>query len=108
MRPQSFRLIFLLWILLGLFYACFAQESSARKLLTHAAPEYPKLARVNHLAGSVKIEATVLPNGTVRAVRIRGGTPILSEAAADAVLKWKWAPAAHETREPVEVNFGDH
>jgi len=26
-------------------------------------------------------------------------------AAQDAIYKWKWAPASHETREPIEVKF---
>jgi len=36
---------------------------------------------------------------------VRGGHPILAEAAEKAIRKWRWQPAAHETREPVEVKF---
>jgi TonB family protein len=98
----------LAYILLGLSVACFGQENqsnSSRKVVSRAVPDYPELARGMHLGGTVKVEAVVLPNGTVKTVAIRGGPPVLTNAAADAVRKWKWAPAAHETREPVEVKF---
>ena len=87
---------------------CFAQETpsnGSRKVITRAVPEYPQIARSMHLSGIVKVEATVAPNGSVKAVLVRGGPPVLTEAAADAVRKWKWTPAKQETREPVEVKF---
>jgi len=58
-----------------------------------------------NLKGSVKAEALVAPNGTVKVVEIRGGHPVLVRAAQDAIYKWKWAPASHESREPIEVRF---
>jgi hypothetical protein len=30
---------------------------------------------------------------------------LLAKAAIDAIEKWKWAPAAQETKELVELNF---
>ena len=41
----------------------------------------------------------------MKSVEIKGGNPVLAEAAAQAVTKWKWEPASHETQEPVELNF---
>jgi TonB family protein len=87
---------------------CFAQENSSsisRKVVARTAAEYPKLARSMHLGGTVRLEAVVAPNGTVRNVAIRGGSPVLATAAADAVRKWKWVPTARETTEPVEIKF---
>ena len=98
-------------VILGAFLAvsalCSAQQdqTSSRKVLTRVEPEYPRLARSMHLGGTVKVEALVAPNGTVRTVSIRGGPPVLTTAAADAVRRWKWAPAAHESYEPVELKF---
>jgi membrane protein involved in colicin uptake len=63
------------------------------------------VARNFKLGGIVKMEAIVAPNGTVKAVAIRGGPPILTNAAVDAVRRWKWIPAPHETKEPVELTF---
>jgi TonB family protein len=58
-----------------------------------------------HISGNVKVEAVVAPNGKVKLVEIKGGHPVLAQAAADAVSRWKWEPADHESREPVEVKF---
>jgi hypothetical protein len=61
-----------------------------------------------NLRGSVKAEAVVQPNGMVKSVEIRGGHPVLVEAAQRAIYKWRWAPAAHESRELIEVGFDPH
>jgi membrane protein involved in colicin uptake len=47
----------------------------------------------------------VAPNGTVKSLQVKGGHPVLAQAAADAVRKWRWVQAAHETKEPVVVKF---
>ena len=107
MRQWSGRLT-LTWIVLGLSFACFAQQdqsSGMREVATRVVPEYPQVARNLKLGGIVKVEAVVAPNGTVKAVAIRGGPPILTNAAMDAVRKWKWVRAPYETKEPVEVTF---
>src|ERR1019366_8896164 len=101
----------LTWIVLGVAFAGFAQDNqsnSPRKVVSKAVPEYPQIARNMHLGGTVKVDATVAANGTVKTVAVRGGPPILTGAAADAVRKWKWVAAAHETKEPVEVKFTPH
>ena len=84
-----------------------AQEDGAthRKVVTKVSPEYPPLARRLHLVGVVKVEAVVSSDGKVKTVEIKGGHPILAQAAAGAVAKWKWESAAHETKEPVDVRF---
>jgi TonB family protein len=104
MQPKLVKII-LSWILLGLFFACFAQETSSRKVVNRVVPEYPRVAWDNHLGGIVRVEATVAANGTVKNVVIVGGPPILSGAAANAVRKWKWTTGPRDTREPVEVRF---
>ena len=38
-------------------------------------------------------------------MRCAGATTISLEAAKDAVMKWKYVPAEHETIEDVEVEF---
>jgi TonB family protein len=107
MRQWSGRLA-LTWIVLGLSFACFAQQDQTngiRKVVTRVVPEYPELARNAKLGGIVKMEAIVAPNGTVKAVGLRGGPPVLTNAAMDAVRRWKWIRAPYETKEPVEVTF---
>jgi len=80
-------------------------NESARKVVSRPAPVYPALARTMSLKGSVRMDAIVAPNGTVRSVVLRGGHPVLAQAAQSAIMKWRWEPTAHETREPIEVKF---
>jgi TonB family protein len=86
----------------------FAQQNQAeatRKIVNRVTPAYPEMARTMNLRGSVKAEAVVAPNGTVKLVDVKGGHPVLAEAAQHAIYKWKWASASHETREQIEVRF---
>lgn len=81
------------------------QSESARKVVNRIMPHYPEMARTMNLRGSVKAEVVVKPNGQVKSVDVKGGHPVLVRAAQDAIYRWKWEPAAHETREPIEVRF---
>jgi len=78
---------------------------SDRKVVSRVSPIYPQLARASNLRGTVRLNALVASNGTVKSVALRGGNPVLAKAAEDAVRKWKWAPATHDSREAVEVRF---
>ena len=81
------------------------QTEGTRRILNRVTPQYPEMARSMNLKGNVKAEAVVEPNGVVKSVEVKGGHPVLVRAAQDAIYKWKWAPAARETREPIEVRF---
>jgi TonB family protein len=81
------------------------QSETKRKVVTRVVPTYPDLARRMNVRGIVKLEAVVASNGNVKSLQVRGGHPLLTEAAQHAILKWRWEPASHETREPVEVRF---
>lgn len=85
----------------------FAQDDGAshRKVVAKVTPQYPYLAHQLHLSGTVKLEAVVATDGKVRAIEVKGGHPMLAQAAVGAVEKWKWESAAHETKEPVNVKF---
>lgn len=87
---------------------CLAQQDepeAKRKVVSRVTPVYPEMARMMNLKGVVKMDALVAPNGTVKSLEVRGGHPALVQAAENAILKWKWEPAAHDTKEPVEVKF---
>lgn len=81
------------------------QYEGSRKLVSRVTPQYPEMARSIQLRGTVKAEALVEPNGVVKSVEVKGGNPVLGRAAQNAIYKWKWAPATHQTREPIEVQF---
>jgi TonB family protein len=80
-------------------------STSERKVTARVAPVYPELARRMRLQGTVKIEAVVKPNGTVKSTRVLGGNPVLVDAAAEAVNKWKFESGPSETAEIVQVTF---
>jgi TonB family protein len=82
-----------------------AQYAAKRRLLDRIAPAYPALARSMALEGIVKVDALVEPDGSVKAVDIKGGHPLLAQAAANAVRRWKWEAANHESHELVELKF---
>ena len=81
------------------------QPETRRKIITRIVPAYPGLARKMNLAGSVKIEAVVLPNGSVKSTQTLGGHPLLVQAAVDAVDKCKWEAAPRESKEVIIFNF---
>ncbi len=84
-----------------------AQEPSPakRKVVSQVVPAYPELASKMQITGTVRVEATVGPNGKVKSTQVIGGSPVLAKAAVDAIEKWKWAPAAQESKELIELNF---
>jgi TonB family protein len=80
-------------------------DKSNRKVLRTSEPDYPKIVKHAHIGGSVRLNVTVLANGDVTKVEVLGGNPIFTESATKAVLKWKYAPAASQTKEEVQINF---
>ena|SRR5579884_2887120 len=85
-----------------------AQESeSVRKVVSKVAPQYPEIARKMRIHGTVKLEVAVGANGSPKSVQVKGGHPMLAQAAQTAVSKWRWEPDAHETTEVVDIRFED-
>jgi TonB family protein len=80
-------------------------DAKSRRMLTKVVPIYPGLAQKMSIAGAVKIEGLVAPNGTVKSAHVLGGHPVLAQAAIDAFRRSKWEAAAHETKEVVVFNF---
>lgn len=76
-----------------------------RNIVKMVDPDYPTVLRNGHFEGQVIIEATVQPNGAVSKADIKGGNPMLSQYAAAAVLKWKYAPGPDKTVEEVTFRF---
>ena len=74
------------------------RTSGMRKIVVQVSPEYPAIARKMHLAGTVRLLATVNAAGKVIKTEVLGGSPVLAQAAADAVIKSKWESGSGETR----------
>ena len=80
-------------------------EEGKRKVKTKVAPSYPELAKRMNVAGRVKIEVIITPDGRVKSTRALGGHPLLVQACLDAVKEWKFAAAPEETTQVVEFEF---
>jgi TonB family protein len=79
-----------------------------RKAVTRVAPVYPELARKLNLRGIVKLVIVIAPDGKVTSTEVMGGNPVLTQAAIDAVRKWRYEPATQQTHGVVEVRFDSH
>jgi TonB family protein len=85
-----------------------AQGEIVRRAKTKVQPVYPELARKMSITGTVKVEVTVAPNGTVKDAKVVGGHPVLASAALDAIKKWRFEPAAMESSGVVDFKFEPH
>jgi TonB family protein len=92
-------------LVLSLAGAQTANDEGKRKLKTKSVPTYPELARRMNIAGRVKIEVVIAPDGRVRSARAVGGHPVLVQTCLDAVRDWKYEPAGEETTQIVEFEF---
>lgn len=78
---------------------------SAPSVVSRFEPKYTEAARRSRVTGVVIVEAIIDKNGNVDNVRVIKGLPMgLSEAAADAVRRWKFRPGMQHGR-PVDVIF---
>ena len=82
-----------------------AQSHADRKVINRIAPVYPELAKRMHMSGVVKLETVIRADGNVKSTKALGGSPVLIEAAMDAVRKWKFEAASEESTEIIQVAF---
>ena len=82
-----------------LLFALPVRASGEREVLTKVKAVYPEVAKRMKIAGTVMLHATVEPNGKVTKVTTVMGENLLVEAAKEAVLRWKYAPAETQTVE---------
>ncbi|MBV8629624.1 MAG: energy transducer TonB [Silvibacterium sp.] len=99
-RIRAFVLALAAFAWLGL--ACHAED---RKLQKRVPPVYPELAKRMHIGGIVRVQATVAPDGTVSDVKILTGNKLLSQAAEEAVRKWKFAAGDSESAVNIDISF---
>lgn len=85
--------------------AIMSQDEATRKVKSRVEPEYPAIAKRLRLSGTVKIQVTVTPSGSVKSTKVIGGHPVLVESSVSAVKKWKFEPAHDETVQTVVFKF---
>jgi TonB family protein len=76
---------------LALFVAAtaFAQEHKI-SVQKYEVSVYPPIARAAHISGDVKLTLDIAPDGTVTAVKVLSGHPMLVTSATDAIKKWRF------------------
>ena len=92
-------------VFLGVSLALPGRAADERAIKSRVAPVYPELAKRMKIAGIVRVEATVDPEGRVTDVKTLNGSRALMNAAEDAVRKWKFTSGDGEAKVDVEVSF---
>jgi protein TonB len=71
-------------------------------LVRRVVPEYPAIARQVRVEGTVRLQAVIGRDGTIRQLEFVSGPALLARAAMDAVRQWVYRPTMLNN-EPVEV-----
>jgi protein TonB len=72
------------------------------KLIFQPTPEYPQLAKMARIQGTVRLEAIISKDGTIMDLKLVSGHPLLTKAAMETVQRWRYQPTLLNG-EPVEV-----
>jgi protein TonB len=74
------------------------------RLISSVPPTYPAMARTQHVAGDVRVDALIGANGRVSSMKVVSGPTILHQAAMDALRQWKYQPATLDGK-PVAMHL---
>jgi TonB family protein len=80
-------------------------DANGRKVRSRVVPAYPVVARNAHITGKVKIEAVIAADGHVASTKVVGGSPVLVNAAEEALQKWRFEAGPSDTTEVIEFEF---
>jgi protein TonB len=61
-------------------------------LIQRILPHYPPIAIASHTQGTVVLQAVITKGGTIQNLRVLSGSPMLQQAALDAVSQWRYRP----------------
>lgn len=82
-----------------------SRAADERAVKTRVAPVYPEIAKRMRVSGVVKLEVTVDADGKVTDVKPVSGNHMLSEAAEQAVRKWRYVSGSSQSTVNVDLNF---
>jgi len=63
------------------------------RMISSVPPVYPALAKSQHVAGDVRVDALIDANGRVSTMKVVSGPSLLHQAAMDALRQWKYQAA---------------
>jgi TonB family protein len=83
----------------------------AASLMKTVRPVYPPDAKARGIEGTVKFEAIIAQNGTIKTVELLGGPFALYDEARNAVLKWEYRPTTLNGKPvgvitTIDIHFG--
>lgn len=73
-------------------------------LISSVPPIYPALARTQHIAGEVRVDALIDATGRVTTMKVVSGPSLLHQAAMDALRQWKYQAATLDGK-PVPMHL---
>jgi TonB family protein len=73
------------------------------KLIHMEKPDYPAIAKQNHICGQIVLHGTVEKDGSVQNLQYMSGPTVLTDSAMKAVKGWKYSPTLCG-RDPVKVD----
>jgi TonB family protein len=74
------------------------------RLISSVPPTYPILAKTQHVAGDVRVDALIDATGRVTTMKIVSGPSLLQQAAKDALRQWKYQAATLDGK-PVAMHL---
>jgi TonB family protein len=74
------------------------------RMISSVPPVYPPLAKTQHVAGDVRIDALIDANGRVTTMKVVSGPSMLHQAAMDALRQWKYQAAMLDGK-PVSMHL---
>jgi TonB family protein len=80
-------------------------HADTRKSVKTVPPVYPAIAVKMRVEGTVRLDATIDPDGSVSDVKVVSGHQLLVSAAIDAVKKWKYESGDAKSIQTVAVEF---
>ena len=102
-RLRTIVAILLTFVALASCRPAAAQES--RKLKSSVQPRYPELARRGNVYGIARLEVLIARDGTIKDIKVLGGSPLLVQASVDAVKQWKYEAGPYESTIILKFDF---
>jgi len=79
-------------------------EVKPAHMISSVPPVYPALAKTQHIAGDVRVDALVDATGRVTAMKVVSGPSLLHQAAMDSLRQWKYQAATLDGK-PVPMHL---
>jgi TonB family protein len=74
------------------------------RMISSVPPIYPALAKTQHVAGDVRVDALVDVNGRVTTMKVVSGPSLLHQSAMDALRQWRYQAATLDGK-PVPMHL---